>query len=193
MSERSEDTEMTDHTDATNLHPSSPRSVTGRRRAAVAGAAVGVTAVVGVTLGAGGLAAAQTDDPGTGPGPGDGTRCEDHDHVRGRVVGGAGTEAVLELLDMTAEELRDAHRDGQTLAEIATAKGISTEELVDAMLTGVEERLADRVDDGFLTQEEADARLATAEERITDRVNGDLPERFEGRGPGHGRGERWRS
>lgn len=95
-------------------------------------------------------------------------------------------EGVTDLLGIDAAELRELLADGQTLAEIGEANGVSVDDLVAALVSEVEERLASAVEDGDLTQEEADEKLADATERATDMVNGEFerPERdgFRGRG-----------
>ena len=93
------------------------------------------------------------------------------------VFGGPGTEAVAELLGMTREEIAEALRGDATLADLAADAGVTTEQLVDAMLSGVEEHLAERVAAGDITQEQADERLAEATERATAIANGERPER----------------
>lgn len=108
-----------------------------------------------------------------------------HRHHRGGPFGRhlAGAE-VAELLGLTGEELREQLVPGTTLAEVAEANGVSTDELVDALVTFGEERLAQAVENGRLTQEEADAKAADLESEITERVTSELPERPErGDGP----------
>lgn len=61
---------------------------------------------------------------------------------------GPGGEAAAELLGMTTDELHEALRSGSTLAELAEAEGVAVEDLADAMLAGMEERLADRIERG---------------------------------------------
>lgn len=95
-------------------------------------------------------------------------------------------EGVTDLLGIDAAELRELLDDGQTLAEIGEANGVSVDELVAAIVSELEERLASAVEDGDLSQDEADEKLAEATERATAMVNGELerPDRdgFRGRG-----------
>jgi hypothetical protein len=102
---------------------------------------------------------------------------------------GAGMEAAAEALGMTADELRTALRDGQTIAEIAEANGVDVQVVIDAMVAEAQEHLAEKVAAGEMTQEEADEKLASLEERITERVNSDEPRRFGPGRPGGPRGE----
>ena len=71
-----------------------------------------------------------------------------------------------EYLGMTREALRAELRKGQSLAQIARARGKSVDGLVAAMVAPVKERLANAVAGKRLTEQRADALL----ERITDRL-----------------------
>lgn len=84
-------------------------------------------------------------------------------------------ETIAEVLGMEAEDLREALVDGQTVAEIAEAQGVSLDTIVEALLAPAVERLNQAVADGKMTQEEADAKL----EELTDR----LREQLENGGP----------
>lgn len=156
--------------------------------------AAGALAVGGVALAPAALAATADDDatsttsserenderrgPDAGHGPASG-----HDGERGGHRGehrGAAIAIILETLDITVDELRDARDEGLTLAELAEAEGVDVATLIDALVAEAEEHIAEHVADGDLTQEEADERLAEVEERITDRVTGEAPERGDG-------------
>jgi polyhydroxyalkanoate synthesis regulator phasin len=89
----------------------------------------------------------------------------------GRFVDGT----VLELLDIDAETLREALQGGATLAEVAEFSGVSTEELVDALVEKSTERLDEAVANGRLDDAEAAERAAELEERITERVTNPSP------------------
>jgi hypothetical protein len=71
-----------------------------------------------------------------------------------------------EYLGMTREALRAELRKGQSLAQIARARGKSVDGPVAAVVAPVKERLAKAVASKRLTQQRADALL----ERITERV-----------------------
>lgn len=89
---------------------------------------------------------------------------------RGGFGGGAGLEAAADTLGVPVEELRTALRDGQSLADVAETQGVSTDDLVAALVEAAEARLADAVTDGRLTQEQADERAADLPERIGEMV-----------------------
>ena len=78
---------------------------------------------------------------------------------------------IAELFGLEPEELRDLLRDGQSLADIATAQGVDVQTVIDTLVNAAKEHLDEAVANGRLTQEEADAKLAELTERITERVN----------------------
>jgi hypothetical protein len=86
--------------------------------------------------------------------------------------GGHGLEAAATALGITADELRTAIEGGQTIAEVATEKGVDVQTVIDAMVAELKAHLDAEVAAGEHTQEEADAKLADAVERITEHVNG---------------------
>ncbi len=163
-----------------------------RFRLGVAAAAVAGCAFGGVAFGPGFAGAQDTEDPtttttvegdtsteGTEEAPG-GMRCGP-----GRHVIRAGLEAAAEAIGIEPADLREAVRDGQTIAEVAEANGVDAASVIDAMVADAEERLATAVSEGRITQEQADERLATLEERMTAIVNGEVD--FPRGGPGgHG-------
>lgn len=71
--------------------------------------------------------------------------------------------AVAELLDMTPEELWQEQADGKTLSQIAQEKGISDQQLIDAMLAAQKEAIEQALADGRITQEQADWLLERME------------------------------
>lgn len=100
--------------------------------------------------------------------------------------GGHGLGAVVDLLGLDGAELREQLQAGATLGDIATAQGVSVDDLADALAAPMVERVEAAVADGSLTQEEADERLAEIEQRVDDMLSGDLS--LGDRGPGrHGR------
>jgi hypothetical protein len=84
---------------------------------------------------------------------------------------GPGLDVAASALGVTEDELHDALHDGQTIAEVAEAKGVDLQTVIDAMVAEATDHLAEEVAEGDLTQEEADAKLADLTERITEVVN----------------------
>ena len=85
-------------------------------------------------------------------------------------------DAVAQALGMTTDELRQAHQDGQTLADIADAEGVDQQVVVDAIVATINEHLDQAVTDGRLTQEQADQMKANAADRAQDILNGTAPD-----------------
>lgn len=85
--------------------------------------------------------------------------------------GARGLGIVATTLGMTEAEVRDAISNGQTLAQLAEAKGSSGQALIDAILAELKAHLDEEVAAGEHTQAEADAKLAEATTRVTELVN----------------------
>lgn len=129
-----------------------------------------MTAVVDALVAAG---------PQGGPGMGDHGGRGDHGDQGGR-RGGPGLDAAATALGITADELRTELEGGQTIAQVATAKGVDVQTVIDAMVADLKAHLDEEVAAGEHTQAEADAKLADATTRITDMVNNGRPERGDG-------------
>jgi len=103
------------------------------------------------------------------------------DHRGGPHGGGADLSVAASTIGITDAELRTALESGQSIAAVATAKGVAPQDVIDAMVASMNQRLAESVASGKLTQAKADELAASATARITDVVNGVA--KF-GRGPG---------
>ncbi len=84
---------------------------------------------------------------------------------------GAASDALADFLGISVDDLRAALADGQSLAQIGEAQGVSTEKLTAFLLGELEARLAEAVESGKITQERADEILAGAPERIDELIN----------------------
>jgi uncharacterized protein YdeI (YjbR/CyaY-like superfamily) len=96
--------------------------------------------------------------------------------------GGHGTwrlaeDAAGEVLGMTHAELRDAFDDGQTLAEIAEAQGMSADDLQAAVVESVTATLQEKLDEGDITQDQFDDLTADLAENIAAFITEAAPER----------------
>lgn len=98
---------------------------------------------------------------------------------------GPGLDAAAEALGITADELRTELQAGKTIAEVAEAKGVDKQTVIDAMVADLKAHLDEEVASGEHTQEEADQKLAEATERITTMVDEGMPAGGPG---GHGPG-----
>lgn len=136
--------------------------------------AVGISAIVGVIALAGaGLALAQTATPlvpwtpagmmGGWGGP----------MMGGYTWGGPQNSLVsvaAEKLGLTQPELVTELQAGQTIAQIAEAKGVALQTIVDAFLAPRQQALQAAVQAGRLTQAQADAMLAQMRARVQTRL-----------------------
>lgn len=75
------------------------------------------------------------------------------------------TEAAAQALGISADELRTALRDGQTVAELAAANGTTEQAVTDAALAAAKTQLDAAVAAGTLTQADADTIYADLEAR----------------------------
>jgi len=99
--------------------------------------------------------------------------------------GGLASADLAGILGLEQSELREAVSGGQSLADVAAAQGVDTQDLIDAIVDSAEERVNGGLESGRIDQAKADEILAGAEERAEDIVNGE----FEGpRGPRGGFG-----
>jgi hypothetical protein len=116
---------------------------------------------------------APADDAAPGPegrGPGGPGGC--HGGHRG-----AGLDAAATALGMTTEELRAQLDVDTTIADVAKAKNVDVQKVIDAMVADAKAHLDQAVTDGRLTQAEADAKKADLTDRITTLVNEGPPAR----------------
>lgn len=76
----------------------------------------------------------------------------------GRVSNGAGvvSDAITNLLGMSQEDIYAERSSGKNLSEIANEKGITDQQVIDAMLAGRQEVIDQALADGRITQEQAD-------------------------------------
>ena len=91
------------------------------------------------------------------------------DGRRGR-RGGCGLEAAAEAIGISQAELRAELDDGQSIADVAEANGVSADAVVDALVDAAEERIEEKLAEGRITEDEAAEKLADAEARAEDKV-----------------------
>lgn len=77
-----------------------------------------------------------------------------------------GLDAAAEALGLSEDELRDALRDGDTLADVAEEQGTSVDDLVRAMVDAARADLENAVEDGRMTDAMRDSMLESLDERI---------------------------
>ena len=99
-----------------------------------------------------------------------------------------GLATAAEALGISEDELRTDLQNGQSIADIAAAKGVDVQTVIDALVAEAKTHLDEKVASGDITQAQADERLSQLTEGVTAMVNGERPPMPEG-GPGrHFRG-----
>ncbi|MBM7591427.1 DUF2680 domain-containing protein [Brevibacillus fulvus] len=93
-----------------------------------------------------------------------------HQPGMGRGFGRFDSEELLSLLDLKAEDLQAAFKEGKTLAEIAEAQGVAEDKVIDLLVEQEESRLDEAVKAGKLTAEQADSMKDGIEERVKNMV-----------------------
>ncbi len=119
-------------------------------------------------------AESETDELEAPEADNDGTEDGEREGRSGR--SGCKLDTAAEAIGIDVEALRSALDDGQTIAEVAAANGVSADAVIDAMVEAAEERLSAKVEEGRITQNEADDKLVEKTQRIEDRVNGTTEE-----------------
>ena len=79
--------------------------------------------------------------------------------------------ALAELVGTDSEGLKTALGEGQTLAQIAEANGVEVQDVIDALVAKVNERIDSAVEAGKLSVEEGETKKAAAASRIEEVVN----------------------
>jgi hypothetical protein len=82
-------------------------------------------------------------------------------------------DPVAQALGITADELQDDLRNGQSIADVAKSKNVDLSTVADAVVQQAQSKLDEAVKDEKLTQEQADRVAAGLKERITDLLNGE--------------------
>ncbi len=104
--------------------------------------------------------------PGRGPGAGGPGR---HELVSDESV-------VATAIGISESDLAAATAKGQTWAQVAQARGVNVQKVIDALVADAKSELADAVKSGAITPAQADAEQAHLVQRVTDQVNGVHPD-----------------
>ena len=121
---------------------------------------------------AGTITAAQADAVAAdlaGEWPGPGFRHRHRLHI--------GLDVISTTIGITEAELRQELRDGQTIAEVAEANGVSAQTVIDAMVEAINARADEALAAGNIDEERAAEIKADALERATEIVNKERPAR----------------
>lgn len=103
----------------------------------------------------------------------------DRPHRPGLGLRGDVGEAVAQALGITTDELRQAHQDGQTLADLAEANGVDEQDVIAAIVDTLEAHIDEALANGRITQDQADQMKANVQERAQQLFDGT----FDGDGP----------
>jgi len=146
---------------------------------------VAVGAAIGLTLGGLGVAAAQTDSStSTTAAPAPPARDLGPGHRGGGGKVGVGLATAAKAIGISEADLKTALGNGQSIAQVAQAKGVDVAKVITALVDEAKAKLAEEVKTGRITQAQADERAADLQARITEHVN-----RTGGPGKGgHGKG-----
>lgn len=91
-------------------------------------------------------------------------------------LGGLVVENSAEVLGLEVDALKEELRDGNSLADVATAQGVDIEQFKADVLTGVAADLDEKVADESITQEQADMileKITESIDRIVEKVPGE--------------------
>ena len=88
--------------------------------------------------------------------------------------GPRGAGEIAEILGLEGSEMREALRNGSSIAELAEAQGIDSADVVDAIVARAEERLDTAVENGHIDDTQAAVMLTRTAERAEDLVNGEI-------------------
>ena len=88
--------------------------------------------------------------------------------------GPRGAGEIAEILGLEGSEMREALRNGSSIAELAEAQGIDSADVVDAIVARAGERLDTAVENGRIDDTQAAEMLTQAAERAEDLVNGEI-------------------
>ena len=81
---------------------------------------------------------------------------------------------IAEILGLEGNEIREALRNGSSIAELAEVQGIESADVVDAIVARAEERLDTAVENGRIDDTQAAEMLTRTAERAEDLVNGEI-------------------
>lgn len=79
-------------------------------------------------------------------------------------------EQLATLLGLTSDVLKTRQEAGESLQAIATAQGVDTRKLIDALISRPIEKLDEQLADGKITQAQYDERKADAQTRAQERI-----------------------
>jgi len=105
-----------------------------------------------------------------------------------RQAGGTIAEIVAKATGSSVDAVYAARAKGESFADIASADGVSADQLADEVLAARKAALDDAVKAGTITQAQEDAALANMKTRVSAKIASDAPSTCTGAGTGAGAG-----
>ena len=102
----------------------------------------------------------------------DGARGPGGPHRGFEFRGGFGLDVAAKAIGVSTDSLLSDLKAGKTIAEVAKAKGVSVQKVIDAMVAAMSTQIDSQAKAGRLTAEQATRLKANLEQMITDQVNG---------------------
>src|SRR5690606_28119959 len=88
-----------------------------------------------------------------------------------------GLDVAAEALGISEEELRDALRDGSSIADVAEERGVELQTVIDALVASLSAEIDEMVAEGDLDEDEAAGLKADLPERVADFLEREGPGR----------------
>jgi D-Tyr-tRNAtyr deacylase len=100
--------------------------------------------------------------------------------------GGFGLDAAAKAIGVSTDTLLNDIKNGQTIAQVAKSKNVSTQKVIDAMVASAKQQLAAQVKAGHLSSDMEKKIESQLTKMITNQVNGTFPRPSFRGGPGGG-------
>jgi hypothetical protein len=151
---------------------------------AVFSAAIAGGGVAGVILGAPASGSAAASSPTT-------SAAKPHRFGFGRGMGGgmgggAALDAAAKAIGVSTDTLQTDLKNGQTIAQVAKSKNVSTQTVIDAMVASAKQSLDAQVKAGHLSSDMEKKIESGLDQMITNQVNGTFPKPSFRGAPGSG-------
>ena len=89
--------------------------------------------------------------------------------------GGFGLDAAAKAIGVSTDTLQNDLKNGQTIAQVAKSKNVSTQKVIDAMVAAAKSQLAAQVKAGHLSSDMEKRIESNLTQMITNQVNGTFP------------------
>lgn len=103
-------------------------------------------------------------------------------HAGGPAAMFRGMKEIYDAIGLEPQEIFEQLRDGRTIVQIAEDHGVTRQNLIDAVVDPLVERLDTAVTDGRMTRQQADEMVSRTTEAITKVIDGEMPSGWNGPG-----------